>query len=156
LASALSPGNLATLKKARQAVEVLGPIITSRANHGNVAEAADRLVSALGSAGFCDRLPQMAADVTTIERSYHDLYAETWERRRRAYDELISLLTGRPEWTELPPAAREEILSPVRARSGDGVAPEDIRTHPSIEQMETDILAVERLRQDATMKLEAL
>jgi hypothetical protein len=156
LASALSPGNLGTLKAARQAVEVLGPAVTSRANDGNVAGAADRLVSALGSAGFCDRLPQIAADVATVERSYHDLYATTWERRRGIYDELISGLTGRPEWTELPPAAREEILSPVRARSGDGTAPKEIRTHPSIEQMETDILAVERLRQDATVKLEAL
>ncbi|MBZ5596030.1 MAG: BREX system P-loop protein BrxC [Acidobacteriia bacterium] len=156
LASALSPGNLATLKVARRAVEVLGPTLRARTNESAVAEAADRLASALGTAGFCDRLPQIAGDVAVVERSYRDLYAEAWHRRRSAYDELMSGLTGRPEWGELPPAAREEILSPVRARSGDGAAPQDVQTYPSIEQMETDILAVERLRQDAAVKLEAL
>jgi hypothetical protein len=158
IAGALSPGNLAVLRDAQRAIGVLWLSLRGRNTDPLVVQAADRLTGALASDTFCDRIPQIAADVESVERAYKDMYSAIWERRRQAYQELVSALTGRPEWTELPPAAREEILGPIRIRSGESeeLPRQKVHLHPSVDQMETDLLAVERLRLDAAARLEAL
>jgi len=157
-AEALSPGNLATVKAGVRAVGLLWPVLQEEAGGDGLAQTADRLAAALASDAFCDRLPQISADVESIERAYRELYARVWERRRSAYEELFSDLTGRVEWVELSPSARDQVLSPVRTRFGDGQGPppREVVLRPSVEQMETDLLAVDRLRRDAFAELERL
>ena len=97
LAGALSAGNLAILKSARRAVEVLWPTLRLRLNDEAAAQAADRLAVTLRSDTFCDRLPQIGVDLEMVERLYREFYGTTWVRRKQAYEELISALTGRTE-----------------------------------------------------------
>ena len=70
LSAALSPGNLAILKSAQRVVDALWPALKNRPTDEQVAQAAGRVVSTLRSDLFCDRLPQIAADVELVERYY--------------------------------------------------------------------------------------
>lgn len=158
MGDALSPGNLAALRNARRSVDFLWPSLPAALRDESLSHAVDRLSAALGSPSFYDRLPQIAGDTAAIEAAYSRTYASVWERRRKAYQELVTDLTGRPEWVELSPSARNQILSPIGTRvpPDEEAPPEGARVEPSIAQMETDILAVDRLRQDAMEQLEAL
>jgi len=83
-------------------------------------------------------LPQIAADVETLERAFKELYSAASDRRNAAYGELVSVLSGRPEWSELPAAAREDILGPIKRHCSDSddSPAQALRLNPSIEQME--------------------
>jgi len=158
IAEALSPGNLVTLRNARRSVDLLWPSLPTACREESLSQAVDRLSAALGSTSLYERLPQIAADTDSIEAAYRRAYAEVWKRRSKAYQELVTRLTGRPEWIELSPSARDQILAPIgaRGRIDEGTAPSGVNLQPSIEQMETDILAVDRLLQDGIEQLEAL
>jgi len=153
-------GNLATLRRARRALQEAWPVLSPRlAADDPLRERVERLRANFEAPSFHERLPEIAADTGEVEAAYRGLHADLSGRRAAAYRRAIEEVRARPEWDALPEAAKRRILAPLEARLGEeaGAGPgEDLVLRPSLDQLETDLAAVDGLLRQALAELERL
>lgn len=161
LEQATTPGNLAVIQWARTVLQRAWPALAKgrAATDDRLRLAADRLRDNLAAASFYERLPDIAADLRVLEDAYQALYEDVSARRAEAYRQAIEEVRSRPEWEGIPEETRRRIIAPLAARVGEEgkrAAPGDVVLEPPIDQMESDLLAVEALLRQALAELERL
>ncbi len=155
LGEATDGQTLDLIKRARQAVREIAPILERRA--GGLPEVS-ALEALLESENFCDTLWDIRERTDALFDRYTTLYWEIHDKRTVAYDAVLEGLRGRPEWAELPEDLTEPIVALLRERRCEsarfgvqGIACAGCGA--SVAQMESDLAAVDGLRSKALARL---
>lgn len=166
---AISESNLAHLRQARATLEQVWPALRKRGLNGELANAADALRDRLESAEFYRHLPEIADRSRQLIETYHREYARLHEHRNQKYVEALEQVKGRREWAELADEAlRASLLKPLESRicrvHGEPEGDPDLREgelgcrrcQATLEQMESDLLAVQGILGQTIARLQEL
>jgi hypothetical protein len=119
---------------------------------------AEELEGLLLSEEFYERMTQIARLAQEISDAYRSLYDKSHENRRAVFSQAVEELQTRPEWTSVPQELAPSVLHPLTSRAcerpglpdGETVCP-DCRA--TIGQMETDLVALYRIKSDVLARL---
>jgi hypothetical protein len=158
LQEALSGENLARLKRARMVLDRAWPVLQKygRPDDG-LEEAAGRLKENLAAPSFYRRLPAINADTAVLAAAYGKLYRQVFAQRAEAYRAVLEEIRNRPEWITVPYELRSRVTGRLEEKAGlDMEIRDDLTFQPPVEQMKSDLDAVDSLRRAALLELEKL
>jgi hypothetical protein len=167
---AIDGAGLAKLQRARNAFDHLLPTLVQHAADAGLQERAAQVVKVLGSPTYFRHSAEITQITAEIEQAYETLYRARHTERAKAYGSAIDMIKGLPDWPALAPAAQDNpesresetqkaILAPLAARACDalelaGGATSCANCGASIPEMESDLLAVNSLRDQAIYRLQ--
>ena len=146
IADCLNEKGLATLQRARLAVNEMSRVLEARGQEEIVAKSKE-LRDLLQSDTFFDSMAQIEKQAQEISTAYRELYGKTHTERAAQYQEAVEKIKGRPEWDQVPDSMRDPVLAPLTSRSCAEIDfPEVSLTCNScragVSQMESDIEAL--------------
>lgn len=167
LAEATSEKNLGIIQKAKIALENLWPVIKERDPDEKTEEKASELAELLEAETFFESLEAIRQAADHIAEVYKNLYESTHKRRAEIFSKALEEIKGLPEWAtisqdpSISEAERQAVLRPVRERAADDLdLPDDgvvcSACKATVAQMETDIVAIDSIRDQAVKKIQEL
>lgn len=162
LEETLTPQNLETLRQAQRVVEQAWPRLSAYQPAPEVAQAVQELQELLASEDLADALSAIAAKTRIVLDAYRKAYLDLFDRRAEAYRRAIDHLCSRPEWepwARSNPAKAEAALAPLVSRLGtdedrSAVESGSALGKATLTEMESDLAAVESLKQSALRQLQ--
>lgn len=157
LDEATTEENISIIRNARNVYETLWPVLKDHDPDDKTEEKATELSSLLESETFYESLEALKQDAESLFKSYSDLYGETHARRAELYAKALETVKGLPEWAAIcedpsvSDAERNAVISPLSERAANNLdLPEGSAVcntcKATIAQMETDITAVDAIR----------
>lgn len=157
LEEATEEENLKIIRKAKNAYEILWPVLKERDADEKAEEKAAELATLLESETFYESIEAMKQAAEYISDKYADLYQASHSRRAQLYGKALETVKGLPEWAAIAEdpliseQEREAIIRPVTERAANKLdLPQDAAAckncKATIAQMETDIAVVDAIR----------
>lgn len=175
LRDAVSPTNIALLRRGRDTVATVWPDLRSRIIEPEAARALDNAATALNelthSEGFANELGSIRTRTAELYTAYRQVYLERHQQRHEAYADAIQKLAARAEWAQIEESDRANLLRPLESRRCTNLALENGTAPPellpdeatrcvfcgaTLNQMESDIDAVDGLLRKALARLQEL
>jgi len=153
---ALTDEAMSLIVRARRMVVSIWPSMWSRLpDDHELGKTAERVNSTLQVESWPERLAGLTQDVVALEEAYTGMYREIWGKRAAACEEAVDEVRSFPGFDGLPDLTQEEILRPFLSRAGHGSASGEAASAfegPSLKELETDIVALPALKQEAIAK----
>lgn len=164
LAEALTDDFIETMEKARRALKDLWPVLAEHDPAEELRNQPNELFELLESEQFFESLEAIKQATAAILQAYHSLYEEIHQRRAVLYEKALESVKGLPEWAviaqgeQLSETEAGAFLSPLTLRLGGELdLPEGVAVcqccKATVAQMETDIAAVEAIREKVINKI---
>ncbi len=146
---------------ARQAAYEMWPALRGRPGNADLAEDAEALPTLLHSTELPEHLNRVREIADRIAARYRETYQDLHLRRGDAYQTALTQIQTLPEWEQVDADERERVISElVRRACTDLDMPDgEIRCQHCraiIDQMDSDLAAVDGLRREAERRLRAL
>jgi hypothetical protein len=157
----LTDAALATVGRARTAVEVLVPALLRQGANGTLADTAKKTQRLLDRPDFFEEIIGLDALTDELAGRYASEYAARHEPRTAEYAAALDEIRGRPEWELVPEGSRDAVLAPLTSRS---CGPLDLpagasacgRCGAALGQLESDLAALPGLRSQVLTRVEEL
>jgi len=152
------PG-LRRLHRSRVAVHQMWPLIAARSQDLGLETQVQELEGLLADGSYYRFASKVDQVVDALEKAFFDIYQERHIERADAYQQVIDLIKGLPEWPNLPEAFQSSVLSPLEQRCchdlslARGQLMCD-KCNASIPQMESDLAAAGGLRNEALRRIQ--
>lgn len=167
LAEATSQSNIEILKLAHRVLETQWPTLEARGVEEAIAESAETIKTKLSSETFYEEIEAIRLATIGLADRYAALYAKVHIERQDTYSTALDSIKGLPEWvavsqdTSIADAARNAVLAPLLAKDlNDPVLPRGeqacLNCRATVDQMESDIAAVEVLKGQVIRRLQEL
>lgn len=156
---AVSENGLNRLRRVRQAVQQMWPLLAARGQDSGLEEVTTQLKGLLADGSyyrFPDKVDQLSRE---IEQAYSQVYDTAHKERSDLYTQAIDVLKGLPEWTDLDESFQSSLLQPLESRRCD-----DLKYSAgqlvcgscgaSLPQIESDIAAVNGIRNQAFRRIQ--
>jgi len=157
LEEATEEQNLIIIRKAKNAYEILWPVLKERDADEKAEEKATELATLLESETFYKSIEAIKQAAQYISDKYAALYQETHKRRAEEYGTALETVKGLPEWAaiagypSISEVERASVIRPITERavndldlSEDSAVCDNCKA--TIAQMETDIAAVDAIK----------
>ncbi|MDL1961435.1 MAG: BREX system P-loop protein BrxC [Deltaproteobacteria bacterium] len=167
LEEATSEANLKIIRKAKNVLENLWPVLRTKDPDEKAQEKASELATLLEAEDFYDSLEAMKQAADHISGLYSDLYERTHKEREILYAKALETIKGLPEWVaisqdpSITQSEREAVLKPLTQRAAlelellEGASVCRV-CRATVGQMETDIAATEAFRDQAIKKIQEM
>jgi len=160
IAEALSEYHINTIKHAKMVLSSTLPILQKLGTEEEIAEKATELKAIFASEDFYDRLEAVRIDSESIFDAYSILYESKHRNRKEAYKKGMELVKGHSSFSLLSSEDQKEVLNPFTTRYCENAILTDTNTCDScratIEQLESDALAIRSIQETAIRKIEEL
>jgi len=161
LRSVLDEQGLAIINQARTAAYDMWPILREHSADTDMAEDAAALQGLVASAEGLLQPDRMAALTRSINTAYRQYYTTLYTRRAEAYAQAIEQVKGMEEWLLLDSTMHATVLAPLTSRAHSDLDLPDGATvcrnsHATINQMESDLLALDALIAQVSRRVQAL
>jgi len=158
LRSAMSGENLERVSQGRSVLSQVWPALQRAGGSGDLEAAAQELEEVLTAPNLFDRLHEVSTKSETIHAAFERLLSEAHEKRDEAYRAAVDRVQGDERLPQLAPEDREALLRPMESRVCRAFALEVGETacsscRGSLEQIESDIAAVERYEAAARRRI---
>lgn len=159
---ALSEQGLLTIQQARLAVNTIWPALEGRDEAVGLAETITELRSLLMSTSFYEQLARIHSLAQAIYATYQTSYTQLHNQRHTGFTQAIDFIKGRPEWASLPEGMVDALLASLKSRACLDAAdlPQTgthCRTcHATLNQMESDLVALQGLKAQVLVRLQEL
>jgi len=114
---AVSDEGLATLRRARIAVEEMWPALAAHGTNGELQSEADELRTLINEPSFVEQLERIASLARKICTTYQQEYTRLHAQRAQAYDHAIDEIKGRAEWNLIDDTLSADLLAPLSSRA---------------------------------------
>ncbi len=164
LRESLDADAIALLRQSRLATEQVWQRLASHSPSPEIAASVEKLKAMLRSEQFIDSWNDIAQRTKVVLDAYTHAYIHLFERRKKAYDSAIEEIKNRSEWGPLEvtnPELASSLLSSLSARLGTDDDKEAVARHTSLgkaslNEMESDLCAVNGLKSSVVVKLQEL
>jgi hypothetical protein len=167
LEDATSESNLKIIHRAKNVLENLWPVLASRNPDEKTQEKASDLSMLLDAEDFYESLETMKQAADHLSGLYRNLYEEIHKDREALYAKALETIKGLPEWAavsqdpSITQSQRDAVLKPLIQRAAmkldlpEGAAVCKI-CGATVSQMETDIAAVDAIRDQTIKKIQEM
>jgi hypothetical protein len=164
LRESLTPEAIVVLHQARQATDQVWRRLAAHSPSAELETTVEKLKERLGSESFIDCWDEIISSTKKVLGAYRDAYCNLFDRRRNVYESAIGEIKNRSEWGPLEannPSMAATLLSALQVRVGADGDKEAVKSDVSIgtsslNEMESDIAAVEGLKSSVLVKLQEL
>ena len=164
LRESLDADAIALLRQSRLATEQVWQRLAPHSPSPEIVASVEKLKAMLGSEQFIDSWDDIAQCTNDVLDAYTRAYVHLFERRKKAYDSAIEEIKNRSEWGPLEvtnPELASSLLSSLSARLGTDEDKEMVARHTSLgkaslNEMESDLCAVDGLKSSVLVKLQEL
>lgn len=159
IAEATDERGLSEYRRARTAATLMAEALEAHGRDGDLAEIAGDLRGLLESDTFYESTEEISVKSKRIEDAYRHLYLEKHEQRRQAFTAAVDDIKGSRKWPDVQEDRQEPILRPLLSRACEkrellyGAPTCDV-CGASIEQMESEVAALDRLKTEARQQVE--
>lgn len=164
LAEALTDDAIELIEKAHQALKNLWPILAEHELAAKLGNHAEELSELLESEQFFESIEAIKQATAAILEAYNTLYEGIHQRRAVLYERALESVKGLPEWAiiaqdqQLSEADKAAFLSPLAQRVGGELDLSEgmvvcRRCKATVAQMETDVTAVDAIREMVIKKI---
>ena len=156
---ATDDAGLKRLRRARNTLERLWPPLAQHAADGDLQAGVGKLGELLKSDNYFQQTAQVDEIAGMIEKAYSALYHVRHGERAQAFRAAIDLIKGLPDWTALTSETQQTLLTALTSRAcglpelGEG-AVVCAKCGSSLSEMESDLLAVNSLRDQVIRRLQ--
>ncbi|MHB2154484.1 BREX system P-loop protein BrxC [Calditrichota bacterium GD2] len=157
LQKVITPQNLEIVSKARAVVEKIWPLLKESGENGDLETLVKNLHHLLQTRELYDHLPTIDIDAQRIYERFAAIYKEKHAERENRIARAIEKLKGHQRFADLEEHQQQQLLRPLFQRTcetlhlnNEGICQ---NCQANIKQLESDILSVEQLYQDALRKL---
>jgi hypothetical protein len=113
----VSDEGLATLRRARIAVEEMWPALSAHGSNSELQAKADELRTLINTASFFEQLERIASLAWEIITAYQQAYTSLHTQRAHAYDQAIEEIKGRADWNLIDDTLSSDLLAPLSSRA---------------------------------------
>jgi len=167
LEEATSESNLKIIRNAKNVLENQWPVLMTKDPDEKAQEKAPELATLLDAEDFYESLGAMKQAADYLSGRYRDIYERTHKERETFYSKALETIKGLPEWAavsqdpSITQSQRDTVLKPLIQRAalkldlpeGAGVCR---ACEATVVQMETDITAVDAIRDQAIKKVQEM
>ena len=160
LADALSDEEMKNIQNAKAALSAIMPLLEKLGLDGDVYEKAKTLRTALNSENFYDELEAIRLNTQSIYVVYIKAYSEKHDQRKERFEKAIESVKGHVSFALLSEEEQNILLAPFVERCCNKAILKDTSTcekcRAAIEQMDSDLLAIQGMKDNATRQIEKL
>jgi hypothetical protein len=160
LAETLTEEHTDIIRKAQNVISSTMPILQKLRADSEIAEKAEELKSQLESQDFYEKLESIRQNARAIFSVYKNIYTEKHNKRKAEIDRGIEAVKGHANFALLDQENQDAVLASLMTRSCNKALLKDSNTcencGATIEQLESDILAVQGLKENAFKRIEEL
>lgn len=161
----VSDTNIATINKAKVAVNRLWPAIKHRDVAPELGEETTELAEMLDSPTFYEHIESIAGTTNEITTNYVARYKELLEQRNKAFSKALDEAKGREEINELSEEMVDSVLTPLQSRilEDDALEAELEQVNAgestgqySLSQLDSDLAATQGLKTQVLHRIQEL
>lgn len=164
LAEALTDVNVKLFQRAGNVLHALWPVLKEKGVDKDAEAKAEELSQVLKSEKFHESIEALKQAASSLSRAYYDLYQWTHAKRAEVFRQALETVKGMPEWAavsndpSITENERTSLIAPLYNRATDEFRLEESEAvckscKATIAQMETDILAVDVIRDQVIRRI---
>lgn len=160
LAEALSDEDMKNIQNAKSVLIAIMPLLEKLGLDGEVHEKAETLRKALNSDNFYDELESIRLNTQGIYAVYRKAYSDKHNQRKEMFEKAIESVKGHVKFALLDKDMQDSLLTPFIERCCNTAILKDTsaceKCRATIEQMDSDVLAIQGMKDNAVRQIEKL